>query len=326
LTSPPDARTFVPTLAFSKNEQYYPCELFFDGRRDVITNKERYDARTDSDKLGMMCCYYTVVSGLQYYIYEYWFYYAFNPYAIIDISKNIALADNHEHDFESAYVYVNKETLRPEKIVLNQHFWHNIEEFAGGKIKVFVERGGHGMFGRRNHWLTRLMDELNLLKWDPGGLEFKPERVIVVDELRKEVMSDPANILDISGKIIGDDYESSRIGKMFGPSVPWWRPHYYLPETLLRGLDRVVPDRVALAFKLPSTPPLSLFGSVSLPQGYENLDQAVRRALEIGMLTATEFRELRERGLLGLPGRRIVTRRVQAGSPRKSSRKSRRTT
>jgi hypothetical protein len=157
-------------------------------------------------------------------------------------------------------------------------------------------------------------------------LEFKPERVIVVDELRKEVMSDPANILDISGKIIGDDYESSRIGKMFGPSVPWWRPHYYLPETLLRGLDRVVPDRVALAFKLPSTPPLSLFGSVSLPQGYENLDQAVRRALEIGMLTATEFRELRERGLLGLPGRRIVTRRVQAGSPRKSSRKSRRTT
>jgi len=320
MTAFPDAHDFVPTLAFSKYEQYYPCELFFDERRDVITNKERYDGKTDSEKSEMICCYYAVFSGLQYYVYEYWFYYAFNPYAIVDISKNIALVDNHEHDFESAYVYVNKETLRPERIVLNQHFWHNVEESSGGQIKVFVERGGHGMFGTRNHWLTWLMDKLKMLKWDPGGPEIKPSRMIAVDELRKVVMQDPGSVLDTSGKIIGNDYDSSRIGKMFGPSVPWWRPHYYLPEILLRGLDRVVPDRVALAFKLPSTPPLSMFGSVSLPQGYESLEQAARRALEVGMLTAAQFRELGKRGLLGLPGRRITTGRVETSASRKKHR------
>lgn len=320
----PDPHQFAPTLVFSKNERYYPCEVFFDDSRNVVSNRERYDSKSGSEKLQMVSCYYWIVSGLQYYIYEYWLYYAFNPYAIIDISKNFALVDNHDHDFESAYVYVSKETLRPQRIVLNHHFWHNIEDLSDGEIKVFVERDGHGMFGRRNHWLTWLMDKVGLLKWEQGGVELKPERLIAIEDLRKEVMRDPIDIVDTSGKLIGNDYDSSRIGKMFGPSVPWWRPHYYLPETLLKGLDKVVPDKVALAFRLPSTPPLSLLGSVSLPQGYDGLDQAAERALEIGMLTRAQYRELRRRRLVGLPGRRIATKATLARLPRKSHRRLRR--
>lgn len=289
----------------------------------MISNKERYEAKAESEKLRMVCCYWSVASGLQYYVYEYWLYYAFNPYAILDISKRTVVADNHEHDFESAYVYVNKETLRPERMVLNHHFWHNFDELADGEIRVFVERDGHGMFGRKNHWLTWLMDKLALLKWESGGLELKPDRMIPVDELRKEVMRDPATILDTSGKLIGNDYDSSKIGKMFGPSVPWWRTHYYLPETLLKGLDKVVPDKLALAFRLPSTPPLSLLGSLSLPQGFDSLDQAARRALEIGMLTKAQYAELRKRRLIGLPGRRI-SMRPQSGATKTSQMQKRR--
>ena len=228
----PDAQQYAPTLHFSKGEKYYPCELFFDGKRNILTNRERYDSKSDPEKLDMVCCYYSVISGLQYYVYEYWYYYAFNPYTIVDISKNLAVVDNHEHDFESAYVYVNKETHQAERITLNQHFWHNIDDVSNSEIKVYVERDGHGMFGRKNHWLTWLIDKIGLLKWDEDGLALKPERMIAIDDLRKDVMRDPSGTLDTSGKLIGSDYDSSRIGKMFGPLIPWWRSHYYLPETL----------------------------------------------------------------------------------------------
>jgi len=149
--------TYPIYLYFADNEQYYPVKgLDFDYEytRDynIADNKKSYDTflginyrPEDLDHDG-----FPDVPAYAYMnpkmiddgclVVEYWIYYAFNNYLVVD---------NHEHDFESIYLWVDIGTGRIKEMALSQHTWTNNYVFDISKpqkrFNIAVETGGHGM-------------------------------------------------------------------------------------------------------------------------------------------------------------------------------------
>lgn len=211
---------YVPTLVFSKGEKYLPCNLFFRGN-DIINNKQEYDKLRKSQKLDEVCCYYHINEGQRYTVYQYWYYYAYNEYAL-----GPGFRDNHEHDFECFKVFVDKESGQAKIITCNIHFFREITPIDDVVPEVKVERGGHGFFTKNKRW-----------RWDRGlELEIRPTESC--EELRRRMMPLAPQLINTDFKLIGDDYDWLKIGRLAGPQAPWARSEYYLPEKTLHGLDR----------------------------------------------------------------------------------------
>lgn len=216
----PPVEKYAPILVFGKDEQYLPSNLFFAGE-DIIDNKQEYDKLSESQKLGEVCCYYHIGEGQRFTVYQYWYYYAYNEYALLP-----GIKDNHEHDFECFKVFVDKETGQPKIITCNIHFFREITPVDGDIPKIKVERGGHGLFTKNMRW-----------RWDRGReLWVRPAESC--EELRRKMMPFAPQLIDTDFKLIGNDYDWLRIGKLAGPQVPWARSEYYLPEKTLYGLDK----------------------------------------------------------------------------------------
>jgi hypothetical protein len=148
-------------LYFSTDEKYYPVAgLDFDyeqtGDYDITNNKASYDTYfadyrpkdLDVDSVPDVPAYtYMKPKSLDdgCLVIEYWIYYAFNPYPIIDD----VLRDDHEHDFESVYIWIDLATGNIKKMASNQHKWvnHYIFDVKNPlpRINLAVEEGGHGM-------------------------------------------------------------------------------------------------------------------------------------------------------------------------------------
>ncbi|MCX5991088.1 MAG: C39 family peptidase [Chloroflexi bacterium] len=125
-------KKYAPTLRFDDKENYYPTDVHGDDG-DVTNNHENWDA----GKFGSTrVCYYNVVTYPDSVVYEYWYYYANNAFPL----------DNHEHDFEAAFVWVNNATNKPFYFGLTQHQWINESEISDtSQLVAYVELGGHGM-------------------------------------------------------------------------------------------------------------------------------------------------------------------------------------
>jgi parallel beta-helix repeat protein len=151
-------------LYFSENEQYYPVAgLDFDGDSDITNNHASYDANpekwkndflaNDIDDDGI-----TEVWSYAYMnpkiiedgclVIEYWIYYAFNNYPFL-LGDTEVIADNHEHDFEAIYLWIDIATGQIKKLACAQHTWVNHYIFdvnnPPAAINIGVEDGGHGM-------------------------------------------------------------------------------------------------------------------------------------------------------------------------------------
>lgn len=216
---PSSVEKYAPTLAFSKGEKYFPCNLFFKGN-NIIENKQKYDKLEKSQKDDEVCCYYHVNKGQKHTVYQYWYYYAYNEYALAP-----GLRDNHEHDFECFKVFVDKKSGQPKIITCNIHFFREITPIDGEVPEVKVEKGGHGLFTKKKRW-----------RWDRGHeLHVRPTESC--EKLRRKMIPLAPQLINTNFKLIGNDYDWLRIGKLAGPQVPWARSEYYLPEKTLHGLD-----------------------------------------------------------------------------------------
>jgi hypothetical protein len=125
-------------LVFSAQEQYYPVDSLFFDDDNVSNNFADYVA---GKRPNTVKAYYLLGEDTtDSYVVEYWIYYAYNQYNLF------GFPDNHEHDFECIYVWVNKAGHKISKMVLSQHFWTNkYEKNIPDTIYLAVEKGGHGM-------------------------------------------------------------------------------------------------------------------------------------------------------------------------------------
>ena len=213
------ARKFAPELAFSSEEKYFPCPLFFNGAQ-IVGNKRAYDALPDSRKEHMISCYCNIVETQAYTAYEYWYYYVYNDYSG---GYTGLLPDRHDHDMEFALVYVNNSSGQPEAMALNQHHWINWVWGSNLELRIFAEEGGHGMF--------RVKKPLD--SWKEGGLKIKVEPKETVESLRASFITpEPADLIDEDGAIKGES--ANFIGMWAKPKFPWIRiREYSLPISKL---------------------------------------------------------------------------------------------
>jgi hypothetical protein len=141
-------------LVFSEDEQYFPVDGLFYDDQNVSNNKANYQIGTKPSS-GVKT-YFKVSThdddpdiGSDEYVVQYWIYYAYNDYKLLGV-----IPDEHEHDFESITLWINKPTSQncPSRIaqmILSQHFWINDyidQQFKNpDEILIAVEKGGHGM-------------------------------------------------------------------------------------------------------------------------------------------------------------------------------------
>lgn len=214
-------KKYAPALLFSRGERYLPCNLFFAGD-NIASNREEYEKLTEDQKLGELYCYYHVAEGQRYTVCQYWYYYAYNEYALpVPLFR-----DDHEHDFECFKVFVDKQEDQPKIITCNIHQFREVTPVEGEIPKIKVEKGGHGLFTKDKRW-----------RWS-RGLEFRIQPSKSCEELRERMMPSARRLMDKRFKLLGNDYDWARIGRLAGPQVPWARWEYYLPEETLYGLDR----------------------------------------------------------------------------------------
>jgi parallel beta-helix repeat protein len=146
-------------LHFSEDEQYFPVKgLGFDGDYNITNNWISYQndwlgykqqlLSNDLDKDGVPDVWsyaYMNPKGIDdgSLVIEYWIYYAFNRYPIL----GEIIRDDHEHDFESIYLWIDLATGKIKKMALNQHSWvnHYTFSYTPKRINIAVEEGGHGM-------------------------------------------------------------------------------------------------------------------------------------------------------------------------------------
>jgi parallel beta-helix repeat protein len=141
-------------LVFSTQEQYFPVDgMFFDDDNDISNNAAKYLVGT---KPSLVNAYYYLASDASnYYVIEYWTYYAYNKYTAYDV-----IPDNHEHDFESIYVWVDKSTHLVTKMILSQHSWVNkYDSSIPLVISLAVEEGGHGTIMAHAQGNSYIFDE-----------------------------------------------------------------------------------------------------------------------------------------------------------------------
>jgi hypothetical protein len=224
---PKEVEKYAPTLVFSKGENYFPCDVFFSGKK-VVDNKQEYDKLNEQEKLGKISCYYHVNIGRDFTVYQYWYYYAHNPYSI----KYFLISNNHEHDFECFKVFVGNKSKKPEYITCNRHKDRQLVKLDEGVMpEIKVELGGHGLHADTEplpwYWKGK-SDYDKMLKVSP---------LKSCEDLRLKVLQEPFETMDKSFKLIGSDY--SAVGKSSAPTLPWTRWEYYLPEETLIGIQKM---------------------------------------------------------------------------------------
>jgi hypothetical protein len=278
-------RKLAPEIWFSKDEQYFPCSIFFAGS-SIVRNKAAYDALSSRERKRLISCYYHVVEDEKYTAYQYWYYYVYNDYSG---GWTAGLPDRHNHDMEFAIVFVSKSSGRPAAMALNQHHWLNWILDPSLETPVLAEEGGHGMFRNR-----RAFD-----KWQGGGLQTKVEPTEPVEQLRQRFLNpEPVHLIEDDGTIRGES--ANFIGMWAKPRVPWARfREYALP--ISRLLSEALEDAHRLLLRKPAeaymyelpkvlehyvpSRELGFSFPYDKPTRRENLDEALR----LGLITREDY-------------------------------------
>ncbi len=129
-----------PELRFDTHEAYFPANLYFDDG-NVTNNHENYPTQNPPPYY----VYYRIENRSSYYVFEYWYYYAFNYHQALIVPE-------HEHDFEWVYIWVNKTSNKPFYLVGSQHFpllpLNKFPITSFDNLFVYVANGSHGMAHR----------------------------------------------------------------------------------------------------------------------------------------------------------------------------------
>lgn len=131
---------YAPNLWFDSKENYYPTSPFF--YTDDISqtsgekSKNSYLNLSFAEKMDKSTIYYHTVDTGSEIVYEYWFYYAYNDFE-----------NQHYHDWESVFVFVDKATGKVNKVAASAHEWwipNNVLDNPGkNHMGILVEDGSH---------------------------------------------------------------------------------------------------------------------------------------------------------------------------------------
>lgn len=145
---PEDVLKYAPNFWFDSTEELYPCSPFFDDE-DLSgeDNKNDYYNLNFSQKKDNFTIYYHTVDTGEEIVYEYWFYYAYNNWR-----------NEHYHDWETVYVFVDKSTEEVTRVVASAHTdavpnndLFNPQFEAGEHAGILVEGGSHASCTDRNN-------------------------------------------------------------------------------------------------------------------------------------------------------------------------------
>ena len=165
-SSPPPAINYAPNLWFDSEEEYYPAnplDFYFDENLEEIPGeiaKAKYDKLSLEEKLKYFTIFYRIVDHNDEWVYQYWIFYVFNdsyyPKGFLGLFDT---GNKHYGDFESIYVFVNKDTDRVNRIVGSAHkgtelkwlpflfaFNNEIINPDSSHITVLIEKGGHANY------------------------------------------------------------------------------------------------------------------------------------------------------------------------------------
>ena len=144
-SEPLPAENYAPNLWFDSEENYYPTDPFFCAESfEEISGekcKQKYLDLSFEEKLRIFTVFYYISETQKEWVYEYWLYFVFNDYA-----------NEHYYDWESLYVFVDKNTKKITKAVGSAHqepFLNN--EFLNPDLKegehiwAYIEKGGHAI-------------------------------------------------------------------------------------------------------------------------------------------------------------------------------------
>jgi hypothetical protein len=145
---------------YSKGETLAPVSINFDDDWNMLNNSKNYRKRHGgNDRLVetierhgtvYLHTHDTVIDGESLRVYQYWYYWAENPFLI----------DQHEHDIQHVQVYVKKNG-QPKWVITQSHFslFHydaepgdsskkydrNEIQWVGSHPRIYVGEGSHGL-------------------------------------------------------------------------------------------------------------------------------------------------------------------------------------
>lgn len=141
------ARDYAPNFWFDSEEKYYPCsplDFYYDENLNEIpgeTAKQNYDKLSKEEKIKHFRVFYEIKEKPEEIIIEYWLFYVFNQFT-----------NEHYGDWESVFVFVNKENGKINRIVGSAHVGSETKIFLANNelknpksnhINILVEKGSH---------------------------------------------------------------------------------------------------------------------------------------------------------------------------------------
>ncbi len=164
-SSPPPAIEYAPNFWFDSEEQYYPAnplDFYFDENMEEIPGeiaKAKYDNLSLEEKLKHFTVFYRIVDQGNEWVYQYWLFYVFNnsKYPKIFGLVNAGCYSGNEHygDFESVFVFVDKNTRKVNRVIGSAHHGteikialvnNEISKPFSKHITVLVEKGSHANY------------------------------------------------------------------------------------------------------------------------------------------------------------------------------------
>ncbi|RZB29572.1 MAG: hypothetical protein AEth_01083, partial [Candidatus Argoarchaeum ethanivorans] len=254
VTVKPKAILYAPNMWFDSTEQYNATTPFFYTGNIYETSgeksKTKYLDLTEDQIWDNFTIFYHIAEMEDEIVYEYWFYYAYNDFL-----------NEHYHDWETVFVFVDKNAGEVTRVVASAHDWNcpnnylsnpNFEEneHAG----ILVEEGSHASWidGNNNGLVNVLADVTNglsaykILYWTEEDQLNGPQ--IKHNDLHYKLKEINQDFIDMFGGLdtfpnspelgirvkipewLGEDKFIHKGGKP--PTHPWKQSRYNNPEEI----------------------------------------------------------------------------------------------
>ncbi|MFY9457496.1 MAG: thermonuclease family protein, partial [Candidatus Spechtbacterales bacterium] len=137
----PDAREYAPNLWFDSEEKYYPADpldFYYDKNGEELSGKTavaEYDKLSLDEKFGKVKVFYNINDAGDEIVYQYWLFYVMNNYE-----------NGHYGDWESVFVFIDKESKNINKAVGSAHGSGHVLEIKSQDARhiwTYVGNGSH---------------------------------------------------------------------------------------------------------------------------------------------------------------------------------------
>ncbi|MBL7053529.1 MAG: lamin tail domain-containing protein, partial [Candidatus Portnoybacteria bacterium] len=143
--TPPSAIDYAPNFWFDSEEKYYPVnplDFYFENGIEIIGEiaVDKYNQLSFEEKLNQITVFYHIKDEGNQWVYQYWFFYAFNDFPKL-------IKNKHYGDWESVFVFVDKDSNKVIKVIgtAHQRKLFDTEIYAPGinHIWTYIGNGSH---------------------------------------------------------------------------------------------------------------------------------------------------------------------------------------